>query len=289
MDAFGDHAYSCRNVSKHSAHNRIRDSLFAVLQQTLPFTQLARSDCDIAREPTGLLPQQPNTRPADVAVRLAEQDHSHLCLDVTCISMATKVPSDPPALAVDRHHERHENAKFRRNGSVDAARLQLQAMLRRKLLFVPFTVDPGGRIGPLAQQLLYPRNKSYPQPEPSSTRTSTALSLQEARQLCQDTLKSSPTAILAKADQGWRDLHGETPFHPNAALPSQWAHQTLALNITIALTLHLEQALSKLTPFSAQGCCKPLLMTGTLPLKRAHYPHIIPTKLKRVNRTTWDT
>ena len=161
-------------------------------------------------------------------------------------------------------------------------------MMRRKLLFIPVTVDPGDSLRPLAQQLLYPPNKSYPQARPTDERPATGLSLQEARALCDDALKHCPTAILAKADQDWRDLHGDQPFHPYATLPSHWAHQMLSHNVTMAMTLHLEQALSKLQPFTAQGCTKPLLAAGTLPIKRANYPHIIPTRLKRVSRATWD-
>ena len=85
FDAYGDHAYQCKNHSKHAPHNRIRDSLYLALKHTVPFTDIAYEPTDVAREPTGLLPQQPTFRPANVAIHMREQQHSHLLIEITCI------------------------------------------------------------------------------------------------------------------------------------------------------------------------------------------------------------
>ena len=160
-------------------------------------------------------------------------------------------------------------------------------MRRRGHLLVPVTVDPGGRIGPLAERLLMPPNQTYPAPSPSAQRPTTALSLLAARQFCQDTQTHSPTALFAQADQGWRNVHGDRPFHDNADTPSQWARNLLALNITLANTLHLQRALSHTQPFDSRSTKRPITAAGTTPRPRAPYPTAIPAHHTRPKAATW--
>ena len=51
-------------------HNRMRDTLYVLLSQLAPHTQLTTSIHDTALEPNGLLPSYPTLRPADIALQI---------------------------------------------------------------------------------------------------------------------------------------------------------------------------------------------------------------------------
>jgi hypothetical protein len=273
MDQHCDHAFKCTHCSKTLFHNRTRDTLAYVLSHIVPHSSLAYTSNDVAREPTNLLPRYPNLRPADVAIKLANQQHTHLLIDVTCISMPTQKQRDPNPLTVTLHHERHENSKFRRPNDKQPQQI-LQNILDRQFLLLPFTVDPGGCLGPMATSFFWRKHPRYPsllRPSSYATRPKQHLNLPQAELLCKQTLDNSPQAILSSADQGWKDAHGDAYFTNNHKTPSIWATQTLGHNLNLALSLHIQEMLSNLHPFSKTGSNNSTLLTA------ASKPHLKPT------------
>ncbi len=112
-----------------------RYTIAYILKNIVPHSSLAYTSQDVAQEPTNLLPQYPHLRPADVAIKLANQQHTHLLIDVTCIPMATQKQRDPNPQTVTLHHERHENAKFRQPNDKQPQHI-LQNILDRQFLLL---------------------------------------------------------------------------------------------------------------------------------------------------------
>jgi hypothetical protein len=265
MDEFFDHSFHCTKWSKSGMHNRHRDTLYYILQKILPFTEMVYTKDDIAREPSSLLPQFPNIRPADVAIKLTNHHHSHLLIDVTCIPLPHNVSYDPNPLSVIQHHEVFENTKFRRPNDKHSSQV-LQSMLDKHYLLLLCTIDPLGGIGPLASDFLFRQHRLYHNfftPSPLPARPHKFLSQPISELLVSQTLTHLPHHIFKQADHGWFDLHGDTFFTPFYSTPSTWAFQTFAHNVSLASALHILEVFSALHPFSAHGLPPSGLLTAS--------------------------
>ena len=126
-------------------HDRIRDTVYALLRWLLPLAEVVYDTNDVSLEASHVLPDFPNLRPADVAVLLANHTHQKLLLDINVTHMPQVSLRDtkltPPVV---QHHEVNENKKYRRGESAPRATRILQSILAHQLLLLPCTVDPGG-------------------------------------------------------------------------------------------------------------------------------------------------
>jgi hypothetical protein len=282
IDIYGDHLFSCPRSSKTNLHNRLRDSWFLVLSHTAPLAQLASTSADIACEPSGLVPQFPSIRPADVAIRLIPgalpEPVSHLLLDFTVIPTPPSIihPTlaaldDPFLTSVVQHHEHGENKKF--VGSNCANRppdAVTTAILHQRYCLVPCTIDPFGQFGPLTSSLLWPRKRHPPAILPPSSHIRSIRGLPPARVPANNAASLASRSllnlgILRKADQGWREVHGDHLWFTrdySATLPSHWAQQVLGQNLLVGLASHLDIGLSRALPVSTRSIQRSLLQTA---------------------------
>jgi hypothetical protein len=276
MDKYGDHLFNCIKHAKTSMHNRIQDSLFLVLRNICPYAALTQIRHDTAREPSGMLPNFPFLRPADIAVKLADDSHDFLLLDVTTIPFPSQI-SRIPSLSLASHHEVYENRKFcRREQKEEAISIMTSMQLNRQQL-IPITVDPGGNFGPLATKLLWGSNSSTVttrlQPSTWDDRTKHALHRDISQSMLKDTLDHSPSNLLRQADKGWKIQQGGLPFTRHDDTPGNWGHHVISHNTNLAMTLHLQNALSSLTSFAATGLTNTNLLTAaTIPTYQPTQP-----------------
>jgi hypothetical protein len=279
IDIYGDHLFSSPRSSKTNLHNRVRDSWYLMLSHIAPLAQLASTSADIACEPSGLVPQFRSIRPADVAIRLfpgaLPKPVSHLLLDFTIIPAppSTLHPTlaaldDPFLTSVVQHHEHGENKKFLGIHSTNRPpSAVIAAILHQPYCLVPCTIDPGGQFGPLTSSLLWPR-KRHPSAilPPSNVRSIRGLPparvpANNAASLASRSLLN--LGILPKADQGWREAHGDHFWFTrdySATLP--WAQQILGQDLLVGLASHIDIGLSRALPISTRSIQRPFLQTA---------------------------
>ena len=83
IDIHGDHLFSCAHDSKANLHKRFRHSPCFTLSHIAPLVQLDNTSVDI--EPSRLVPQFANIRPADTTIRLQPRTLPQHLLDFTII------------------------------------------------------------------------------------------------------------------------------------------------------------------------------------------------------------
>jgi hypothetical protein len=192
IDPYGDHFFSCKSLSKTSIHNRMRDSLYYITSHLSPLANITNTATDVSLEPTGLLPTFPTIRPADISLHIVpgslHSPTSKLLIDVTILPMPHVVTTNDSYLtSVIGLHEKHENSKFTgKHGRYNSTALRepiLQEILLKRYTLLPFTIDPGGQIGPLAATFLWPHLHQPTTTIHSTNRSTTNLSLPLANQL----------------------------------------------------------------------------------------------------------
>ena len=269
LDVYGDHLFSCRRISAKLLHNAIRDSLYHVLARLGPLSGLVSHPTDIHLEPTNLLPDHPHdARPADVGVSLAPTPiaieplpQHYVAIDVTTVN---PVPSTPPARpptlasATTRIHKAHHAGARRKFIHEPDVSLLNEA----GILLLPFTFDSFGSPGYFARRLLVPQASSQLPPAPKPPWTDNKLSASSrahahpsALTAFQNALHPSlPSAILPLADRWWIANYPSRKFGDSfhTSLPSQWAIQSLALNISVALATHASKSASMLAQAATQ-------------------------------------
>ena len=267
-----------------------------MLSPIAPLAQLASTSADIACEASGLVPQFPTIRPADVAIRLLPgalpEPVSHLLLDFTIISTppSTLHPTlaaldDPFLTSVVQHHEHGENQKFlgrhSANRPPDAV---TAAILHQRYCLVPCTIDPGGQFGPLTSSLLWSRKRHPSAILPLSHARSihglppARIPANHAASLASRSLLN--LGLLPKADQGWREAHGDHFWFTrdySATLPSHWAQQILGHNLLVGLASHLDIGLSRALPVSTRSIQRPFLQTAAAVPRVLRPNYALPT------------
>ena len=202
-----------------------------------------------------------------------------MAIDITVISFETLAGPSVPQTPLHRTHRQKEILKlncsqFANAQTNTAAHTIAQEMISNQLVYVPFTVDPFGDIGPAAHTLLHGPNPSSPYAYPSPTQAG------QHTQRMWNQLQHAPQALLPKANKAL-----SPPASTPSFAPSRWAIQTLALNLSTGLATHIATAIracespSATTPpqLDCHGTQYPtsLSMHNTLnPLP--HYLHISP-------------
>lgn len=253
LDPHGDHFFTCRH-HKSAISNTIRDSLTHVCRILGPLSGFTNSSQSVTRETSQLLPNALSRRPADVGMHLQptylprQSSHapSFLAIDVTVPSPPSSSRDAPlsSAVTVITQHREKEKEKFRVRSSNDRNNV-LNDLVNQNILFIPFSVDHLGGLGPLAHRLLFgPNDTKAP---PWSYVTSSNPDLRSIRLKNRAYGEHAALSLLPRADAAWeannpnkrygRSYHTQTP--------SQWATQFLGLNITFALSENILKLLRK--------------------------------------------
>ena len=281
-DIYGDHTFQCSKNHKTQLHDRVRDSLYVVLSHLSTYAHLSATDASVVLEPSGLLPQYPTLRPADIAVRpnpgILKSHTTCLLFDVTAIQMPSSssrsVSSDPKLSIVVRAHEKAENDKFVGRSHNNQLPGQItQAILDKHYTLIPVTFDPGGLLGPLSTSFLWgtipPDLALLPYPKTFEHRLQTHLSTspypRQAATQTYDTIASF--GLFRLADKGWQQAHLQEWFTTSytATLPSQWAQQILGQNLLVANSRHLQQGLQQSFPIKTHHANSTLNVAGLHP------------------------
>ena len=266
LDPFGDHFFACKKHSKSTLSNKIRDTFHTVLHALAPMANFCRNSTDIQSEPTAILPHHPTKRPADIGFPpLSPSSHSdpshtsrYIAIDVTIppapVSHTTglpqQLPSNPPIYAA---HEASSRRKFiGRTSQIDAA-LLIADLNANHITLLPFTVDHLGGFGFFLYQFLFgthpPPCLLSPPPKPPWRHPNdfphSPAFFAYQRALC------APSALFSVASRTWSQQTRNTHRYgksQSTSSPTQWGFQTLALNISLALTAHLSSALPAVLP-----------------------------------------
>ncbi|MGH7954982.1 MAG: hypothetical protein ACREOZ_03390, partial [Gloeomargaritales cyanobacterium] len=262
FDITGNHCFSCSSIHKTVAHNIIRDAISVILKAIVPYIEdVGDSAAELCREKTGLTPSASRLRPADVSVHYGDtktNSFSALLIDVTTIGFAPSPHNtdvlQPTAFYVNQHHIAKETDKFRGGrGTEGISGEQVMATINNQnFQFVPFTVDPGGTIGPCGVHLLFGPTKRYPKELASTRLNHTNIHAAGHEALCRTLGKDHLSGLLRKADRGWIAHHGPSKwFRPyyQTTMPSTWAKQYLGLAFTRARLQVLGQVKKRLRSF----------------------------------------
>jgi len=252
IDVFGDHFFGCKFHSKTPIHNRIRDCLHLLCSEIGPHAGLTSSRSDVVTEPVNMVSGHPTSRPADVSITLLPTyavppliPFAKAAIDVTITGSlqpaVTGGDSHSYTGSVTRHHQTAESKKFRGRDILTARTCVMgeniiRALNETNVVFIPFTVDPFGGIGPVAQKFLY-GTRPDPAPDPLDFPTSATAALAYKNAMS----KSAPTAILSLADKSWKDKGAHLSFSStyHAWFPSTWGRQILGANINLSFAMHL--------------------------------------------------
>ena len=170
VNRYGDHFFECVDCSKSTLSNAIRGSVYSIFHHLGHLSGMVYSDTDVHHEPSGLLTCYPRKRPANVGLQLQPYHHSRTRASAHIYAAIDITISGLPGLAPDSHHQEKENivnhmraevtkwkgpSRKNRSGTQVPGDQVISAMLTRRIVLLPFTVDPFGSIGPVAKRLLY--------------------------------------------------------------------------------------------------------------------------------------
>ena len=208
-------------------------------------------------EPTGIVPQHPTLRPADMAIVLAKPTSSgttSVAVDVSVTSiqrpsLARLHRSGQPESSPDAHRQR-EREKWNRSSKYTEPRLPiLQALEQKKIALIPFTIDHLGGIGYQSHCFLFhPNSAPFAQPAALSANNSFCTGSLSPATRCRAV--ATPIELLTKANEHWRSpINNYRPigstYHSNS--PTQWALQMLSANFCISFATHFQQGLWRCT------------------------------------------
>ena len=253
---------SCTSCSKKAASDSIRNGLSLVIQKVGPIAKICYNGTDTSIEPSELLPDHPRIKPCDVAW----YNHPQAMNDfTTCpygmtgadVVITPNLPLPPPSVDNDSilqttlvvsHHQQSEREKYKNrtrtyqveddDGNKTLIKVPGHQIIRdlnaENILLYPFTVDPLGKLGPMARTLLQGDNTIE---DPKAAKLPPDSLIAHTRANAPDSIRG----IFPKANARWTRTNGDRWFAPHYQhiLPSQWALQVLHLNITSALATHL--------------------------------------------------
>ncbi|MGH7954522.1 MAG: hypothetical protein ACREOZ_01025 [Gloeomargaritales cyanobacterium] len=248
FDKRGHHSFSCSEIHKTHAHDIVRDALYTIFKEIIPFVS-SIGDAIVCKERRGYHRTATRLRPGDVSIQYGETKtnlYSALIVDVTSLGF---VPESlhhdvlkPITETVIQHHVSKELDKFRGGRgysggpSFISGEEVIASLNHQNYQFVPFTWDAGGTLGPCAHDLLFgPKEITFPRKD------CPRLHLPGKEAIRRTLGRERLTGIFHQADKGWIDLHGRSKWfrpHYQTMLPSSYAKHTLSLAIARA-RLHL--------------------------------------------------
>ena len=285
LDPYGDHLLCCQKISKTAFHNTVRNTLCHVCKKLAPQANFVSHPTAISIETpianTTLLPADVGIGPLPDALQTTPlHPIALLALDVTITSspLITDRPS-PPISPISKVHIDAQRRKLychqhTPSSTGHPSKHWVQLFLQQGILRIPFSVDPFLGLGLFAHRFLFGNSKISP---PNFAHPHNHFSYPEAQQSYDLLTQSAPQALLPKANSAYRNSI-------DTFKPSQWATRCLALNMSTALTQHIQRAFTLLQTTSTSpatvdphilGYLSPTAYTTTIldPL-----PHYISTQ-----------
>jgi hypothetical protein len=217
-------------------------------------------------EPTGLIPEAPTKRPADIMIRLSPPT-KQTNQPVTKLQLLDITIPHPPSLTVppgfnerlidlkhlaifaDRSHLKSMKEKYQGKNTSSATQIDTIATItERNYALIPMTIDHLGRLGYSAHEFLGMPDTIFPPSKPPWNKTSDLSTTNEFAYKAYTFATNSPQRLLHGVNAIWRQLTSDTygdTYHTST--PSIWFQQTLSLNISIATAKHLTNARNRLT------------------------------------------
>ena len=267
IDPYGDHVFSCSRHSKIRLHNATTAAIHATLTPLLVLTGTRLTPHDTLLEPTNLIPESPLRRPADIAIRLSPPKHisrlSHAfkmhLIDVTftpptniqtTINNPSSQPADLKTLATlaDRPHLTSMKAKFISTTTrLSTSHDLIQAINSHQYILTPFTIDPFGRFGYIAQTFLGSQHPWFPSTKPPWTREDLPHN-PASYEAYQNSLKAT-SQLLSSANDFWQTNHPKELFGHSYHTPTPliWFQQAFGINLIHSLATHLLTAITAST------------------------------------------
>ena len=265
FDKYGDHAFGCRRTSKTALHDAITKTLTIALRPLLTLTNRTNTAYDTVMEPTGLIPDAPTKRPADIMIRLsppAKQTGKPTAklqlLDIT-IPHPPSLPVPPGlnerlinpktlAFFADRSHLTSMKEKYQGKTTSSATQTDTIATItERNYALIPITIDHLGRLGYTAHEFLGMPETHFPPTKPPWNKPSDLSRTNEFAYPAYTFAANSPQHLLHGVNAFWRELSTDTYGDTHhTTTPSTWFQQTVSLNISIAMAKHLSNARNRL-------------------------------------------
>jgi hypothetical protein len=267
FDKCGDHAFGCQRTCKTALHDAITKTLAITLRPLLTLTNRTKTAHDTVVEPTGLIPDEPAKRPADIMIRLsppAKQTNQPVTKLQLLDIAAPHPPSQmiPPhglderlinlktlALFADRSHIASMKEKYQGKTTTSATQIDTIATItERNCALIPFTIDQLGRLGHTPHEFLGMPDTAFPPTKPPWNKTTDLSRTNEFACKACTFASNSPQHLLHGVNAMWRELSTDT--HGDAhhtTTPSTWFQQTVSLNMSIAMARHLMNARNRLT------------------------------------------
>ena len=275
LDKFGDHLFSCRRLSKKPMHNIIRNTLYTILQRIGPLTPFINHPSSIHLEPSDLIPDHTtDAHPADIGIvpaptpaHMTPLPQPYIALDITTVNPVPATPPHEPLTSSEAttliHRAHHAGVRRKYLNDPDVTLLNT-----KEIILLPFTYDSFGSPGYFARRLLLSDDSTSlpPAPKPPWTNDKlssapNAISHPEAyHAYCCALHPSLPTTLLPLADKWWHDNYPSHKFGDSyhTSTPTQWALQTLAINISIAIAAHASSSISLTKQAQTQSKCASL-------------------------------
>lgn len=262
LDIYGDHLFHCRSHSKKAMHNTIRDSLHTITSTLGPYASFITNTNCCKKEEEDLLPSFPLLRPGDVTIHTTDDPLAKLCrhnhpitaIDCTTTPALTHRQSNPSSFQEATHnhislHLKCEKGKYNRGPYQINKKTQIcgetitKEINDQNITLLALTFDDFGAKGPQACKYLTDQKKTPTITNPKELESFT----NEGRKAYKKaTNQKRYSALLPRANKGWKKLHNETWFGATYQVthPSRWAEHHLAQNTNIAILNHIKYGLS---------------------------------------------
>ena len=276
LDPLGDHLFKCR-YSKKGLSDDIRNVLYFITSSLAPLAKFVSSKHSVTCETGGLVSHFgfPNQRPADVGLHLQPSalrvappfPASFLAIDVTvtnCPDASETQPTNQNKL-IQRAHLSSIRSKLHTKVHVNKEQY-FASLLQAGIILLPFTVDPFGSLGHFAHAFLYgSTNRPPPPPPPNWVSTLSTHATTAYNQLC-----AAPRGLLPSATLHYCPKPSPALTQPPMS-PGRWAHQTLALNLSASIALHVQRSLSNAFRSLYNSGSQPQSVLAQ-PLRMSHMP-----------------
>ena len=241
-------------------HDAIRNTLYDLFQELLPFVKLIDSPTMVQKEPYNVIDGLPNMRPYDVAFLLGhtisdskwKTPLSRIGIDVTFINPNLEPKRLPRSLAAHKNEialrlREGERLKFQRQGKTDkdtkiskSGENIMQNINSNNESLIPCSILPGGSTGSLFNRLMYGSDAIPLHEDDFDNRPHATLAAETAAS------PKVPRGILERANDLWRHSKDDSlQSRPNNYNPRANFDKRLGLSIATATANHILRSFNK--------------------------------------------
>ena len=264
IDVYGDHFFQCRNHSKSSLHNNIRNATHFITSTLGTYANFGPSTDCFRREEKNLLPSFPLIRPGDVTLHsnpnplLNRSTYKPPITAIDCITTGDihKDFLQPKSFheAVQNHinhHLIHEKKKYNRPAQRNGKKIKVQGetiireLNNQNITLLAHTYDKFGSMGPLAEHYFFHKKNLETITNQRKLNSFTKPGL-EAYQKGRKAFKM--TNLLQKANKGWKLQHNDKWLGNTyqTAMPSDWGRHNLVMNLSVAIVKHIKSCIKRI-------------------------------------------